>query len=317
MDYDCVTITVGDIDMADERFSHRFRIEPCDCHAGCALPPVVVKKKGYRIISGFRRVKALSEKGNATVLQVLVPRGDRDDKELFLLSLELNSEATLSDLDRAVLVRKAVDTFALSQDELVRHLAPLCGVEPSWKMIRRFLELSTLAPVLLEYLFKNRLGLKFASALLKLSADERALVFQALLKHVSFTESEMEQFVDLVQDIMRQRTIGLNEVLLERTITEMLEQRQIPPKEKARTILRALWEMRNPVQATLRARVRQIEKEISRTRSVVFSVPDAFEREHYSLTLDFRSRAELERTLEDLKRKASIFEGIESVTKLR
>jgi hypothetical protein len=316
MNYQCATIPLSAIDLTDERFCHRFRIEPCDCSAGCALPPVVVKKKDYVIVSGFRRIKALSGQSKDPSVQVLIPQSDLDDKQLFLLSLALNDGAALSDIDRAVMVGKAIRRFAFSHEEAVEHLAHLCGVNRSWKMVKRYLDLGELEPVLQEYMFKNEVGLKFGLALLGLSADERAYIVQEVLGQAFFTESEMEQFVGLAQALMKIRKTSLNGLLSEGAVSAIFEMRQVPAKEKTRLLMGVLWNMRNPVQAGLFKKTRAIEKELSRMKAVAFSVPDSYEREHYCVTLSFRSRPELERTLADLHKRLAVFDGIEHVNQI-
>jgi hypothetical protein len=316
MYYKCITIQLSAIDLTDERFCHRFKVEPCDCRAGCALPPVVVKKNDYVIVSGFRRIKAMSGQSKDASAQVLIPQGDLDDKQLFLLSVALNDGAALSDLDRAVMVGKAIRRFAFSQAEAVEHLAQLCGVNPSWKMIKRYLDVGELEPVLQEYMFKHQVGLKFGLALLGLSADERAYVVQEVLGQASFTESEMEQFVGFAQALMKIRKTSLSGLFSERVVAAIFEMRQVPAKEKTRLLMSVLWNMRNPVQAGLFEKTRAIEKELSRMKAIAFSVPDSYEREHYCVTLSFRSRSELECTLADLHKRLAVFDGIEHVNQI-
>lgn len=310
MEYVNQTMVVREIDRNDSRFLHRFVIEPVERRTATIIPPVVVRRADkYILVSGFRRVHAFDT--NDDKINVLVPKDDLTDKELFILSLRLNEGSVLSDLDRAVVVVKALDEFGLSREEAVEHLATLCGVDRSWKMIQRYYDCGLLEDEVKEYCHTHGLGIKFALALRMCTAEGRAFVMKHVLTRAFFTESEMTHLIEMARELNSIKQCGLRDIFDDTSIKAALENEGYTPKERARAVIAQVSALRFPTITALEGRIREIKHSLAGNKNIAFAVPDNFERPYSEITIKFRSRDELEKALNDLQERIDVFDKTE------
>ncbi|MFC1808520.1 hypothetical protein ACFL3D_00155 [Candidatus Omnitrophota bacterium] len=316
MNYKLERIALEDIVTDNYTFCHRFKVELLEREDPLAVPIVLIKRKKYIILSGFRRMLTIISQGKEKSIVALIPSDSVSDKALFSLSLEYNRNAVLSDIDRACIVHKALDNFSFTKEQAVKSLSDICSVDRSWKMIERYAYAATLEDDIKEYCIRMRLGIKFCCALLDLSIDERQFFLKEIFSHVFFTESEMQQCADMINELKVIEQCDLQSLFSQEWCTTVLDNQDLTDKGRARLLLRGLWSMRNPYVAGLNEKVASVKKALAFNNKLSFSAPDSFERNYYSLEMRFSTQDEIKKSLNDLLSHIDVFNDVEQIMKV-
>jgi len=165
----------------------RRRIDAADIRKSVAengvVEPVTLEERGggFRVIAGFRRVKAARDAGLREIPAVIYPEGALAPKEAFRLALASNAPGTtLSDADKALALAKAHD-FGFSDEKIESEVAPLLGLPRSFKVVRRYLEIAAMPAAVVDALAEGAISRQHAEAVAALPADERAWFFETVL----------------------------------------------------------------------------------------------------------------------------------------
>jgi ParB family chromosome partitioning protein len=100
------------------------------------IQPVLLKKKQdrYQIICGFRRILIIEEIGGADILSMVLDEKEKDDLQLFFMSLHENlTTRGLNTVEKAVALDKLVHQFHVDRVVSLRNTFP-CSI---WKRMKR------------------------------------------------------------------------------------------------------------------------------------------------------------------------------------
>jgi len=166
----------------------RRRIDAADIRDSVAetgvVQPVTLGqwRGGFRVIAGFRRVKAALDAGLAEIGAVVYAEGALSPKEAFRLALASNAPGlSLGDADKALSLAKARG-FGFTDKELKADVAVMLGLAASYKVVRQYLQVAALPAPVLDALCDGAISRQHAQALCALGADERGWFFEAVLR---------------------------------------------------------------------------------------------------------------------------------------
>lgn len=150
------------------------------------LQPLIVRRKGegFEIIAGERRWRA-AKKAGLRAVPVIVEEAD-EEKKLELALVENLQREDLNPMELARGIRKLMDTFGLTQEEVAERIGKK---RPTIANVLRLLELPRGVQKLLE---EGTISLGHAKALVGLSPDEQEEVVKRIVgRSLSVRETEI------------------------------------------------------------------------------------------------------------------------------
>ena len=253
----------------------------------------------WRVVSGYKRVRALAETG-ATVV-VMEPAGASDPIADGLLYLHANAHRPLNDVMRL----RALRYFAEYMDKqaLSARIAPLLGMEPrsgAWQRLSTWMDL----PAGWDDLFAaGHLPLVAGALLTKLeTSDLDALgpYFQDL----KWSQSRAVQWLTFVTETSRREAAALAVLLADSGMPEILVA-ELSPQDKLQRLFARARALRYPTLAGLEQRFSTLCKELTRSSRWELIPSEGFEHDAVELRLRARNAEQVRKAARDLERMAA------------
>lgn len=167
------------------------------------LQPITVRqvKNGYELIAGERRLRACRQLGRLTIRAIVIEATDEESSVLALIENIMRQD--LNFFEEAEGIRRLIETYGLTQEEVARKL---CRTQST---IANKLRILRLGEPLRQNILEAHLTERHARALLRLPSDEeRAKVAQYMIKnHLNVKQSEelIEKLLTTVKKKERER----------------------------------------------------------------------------------------------------------------
>ncbi len=258
-------------------------------------PLVQCKENGLlRIVCGSRRLAVCRELGMEPLVCQVLPGSISHEICLRMAVYDNVAQRALNPVEKALALTKMAEY--MTQPQLIRELMPLLDLEPSVKILNRYVELLLLETVILNSLASGRLDGRTGFALIHLEPEDRLALFQ-LFQEVPFSVSVQVEMIQSVLDIALRARISPVQVLGTREIDQFREDQSIPARQRAHEIRRYLQALRAP---RLTARKERFAKEIRKLglpAGVRLVPPAYFEGPKWSLECAFERADELAKRL--------------------
>jgi len=245
---------------------------------GLRCPPSlqIVAGDRYRIISGFRRLRAASSVG-LDVVPGFVRSGD--PVQLFVDALVENaSTRPLHLLEKATAVWKLTQLFSIPQAKVISEFLPLLGTKPNRFEMNRLLELAMLPLRIQQALVLLGLTPETAVGLGRWPNEEQTAFLDAFSRLQPGFNHQKELF--LLLDEVRVRD-GRSAVELLSNATGLDD------------LLGELRSRRFPRVAEYEQRYRQLKAGLRLPRDIQFNIPPFFEGDKIQIGFAFRNPGEL------------------------
>jgi len=279
--------------------------------SGILAPLLAIKKspEHYEIVSGFRRLAAAKVLGVREVPVCFFAQEAADRKAIFKIALLMNEAAELTDLDKAVSVRKAREVFGMDWKELCA-IASLMGLPSSQRVLEEYAEIGGMPEWILEKIQTGALPLKAARALLGMTADEREYFIREILTKCDWSASEVVAAVEWAEDVGKRESCTVKEILSRKEFAVILEGKNIPGKEKGRKMLEALRESRYPVSGEACEKIRRLTASFKGFEGLEIDTERFPEEELLEVRMQLRSVAELRKKLDCILEKEKHFKAL-------
>lgn len=279
--------------------------------SGILSPLLTIKKspEHYEIVSGFRRFAAAKALGVNEVPVCFFAQEAADRKTIFKIALLLNEAAELTDLDKAVSVRKARDVFRMDWKEL-GAIASLMGLPPSQKVLEEYAEIGGMPDWILERMEAGDLPLKAARALLGMTTAEQECFIREILTKCDWSASEAVTAVEWMEDVGKRENCTVKEILTRKEFALVLDEENISRKEKGRKILGILRKNRYPVSGEVHEKIRVLTASVRESEGLEIGTERFFEEELLEVRMQLRSFAELRKKLDCILGKEKHFKAL-------
>lgn len=248
----------------------------------------------FRIVSGSRRLLICRELGLEPIACHILPASLPPDACLRLAIYDKVAKRALNPVEKSLVLSKML-TLA-PQPQVIGEFMPLLGLEPSAKILSRFLELQRLEKDILDALADGRLHERTASALVPLEpADRQALC--SLFAEFSFSVSVQEEIIELAVEIGRRDGLTAAEVLKVDAIEALRREHRRPMRHRAQEIRRYLQGRRTPRLTARRERFVRATQELGLPAGVRLVPPPYFEGPCWRLECMFQRGEDLARAL--------------------
>lgn len=215
--------------------------------AGQLNPALLVEAAGgaLRIVTGFRRVRALRGIGRRQVLARIMPP-TAAPLTLFRTAVWDNlSHRTLAALEIARVLATLQGTCALPQSELVDGWLPAFGLPAHKNVLRSYLRLNGLAPGLRSALRDGQITVQTAERFAAMTqADQQQAA--VLLQRIRLSASLQRQTLDLLEEIAVTDNCTPAGILQRPEILCRCQEPHLSPFQRGEEVYEYLYRVRHP-----------------------------------------------------------------------
>jgi hypothetical protein len=254
----CSEIPIEEIDVNNETFRISEEIVSLPIQASIReiglLNPLLLLGEGapYAIVCGFRRLAALRHLNASRVHVRIIDAKDRDARKAFDLALWDNlSHRRLDPLEKARVLYKLKNVFAVPDDALIRTYLPRLDLAPHDQVLRIHIMLHDSHPELRQCLRDGRLtqaSMEYLAAIPASSQDRIA----ALMRSVRLSAGLQRKFFTLLADLAAMTGAEPGAALGDPEVAAVLSDSGLPPFQRGEKIYSILYRHRYPrvMQAT-------------------------------------------------------------------
>ena len=307
MEYDSRVVSISEIDTADACCCLSLKADPGALVAsmeavGLINPPVLAQKKDekYRIICGFRRVKACQVLGWEKI-RAQVVGADHSELELLKLAISDNqSHRLLNVIEQARGIRK-LGPHLPSKGRL-EVLASLLGFPANKKVFEKISALDGLPEAVQAGVLDETITFEAAAHLAGLSHGE-ALCFFDLLKGLKLSQNKQIEMITLVQEIAMREDLQVEEVLQSKDVRTIMDRPDLNRNEKGAALRAYLKRRRFPALTKVEAESSNALKALKLSKEISITPPPYFEGGPYTLRMTFKD-------VDDFERRCKALDGI-------
>lgn len=269
---------------------------------GMLCPPILQKIPGadrYRVVSGYKRLKALEALGFETISARLAP--SEDDLSLFLLGLHENlGTRPLNVVEKSLVLDKLVHQFRLTKEKILGNHLPALGLGSDPKTLDLYLSLSGLEEQIKRGLVNGLISIPTAHQLSTFSRPDR-LAFCRFATALALGKNLQREFLSLLADLSRIQKTPINLLLEDEEVKTLAEDPKVQTPIRAQRIRKLLIRRRYPRFSRATNGFEELKKSLKLPSHFSVTASPFFEGGDLRLTVTFRSREQLTSSLDALK----------------
>jgi len=299
MEYDSRVVSISEIDTADASCCVSLKVAPGALVAsmeavGLINPPVLAQRKDdkYRIICGFRRVKACQVLGWEKI-RAQVVEADHSELELLKLAVVDNqSHRSLNVIEQARGIRKL--SPHLPSTGRLEALASLLGFPPNKKVFEKIGALDGLPEAIQAGVLDETITFEAAAQLAGLSHGD-ALRFFDLLKGLKLSQNKQIEIITLVQEIAMREDLQVEDVFESKEIVTIMDRPDLNRNEKGAKLRTYLKRRRFPALTKVEAEFSDALKALKLSKDISITPPAYFEGGPYVLRMTFEDMSDFDK----------------------
>ena len=268
---------------------------------GCLVPPIV-KQGASKLgpITGFKRLEALREThGSDTVVDVRFLDGEIGVlRAISVAAADQRRDRPLNPFEVSRAVRIGMQA-GLTRPVVAKHLLPLLGADGHETVLKRFLKLQRVPPVLIPVLEDKGVNLKRALEFVRVPAEGAELLVKYATE-LGLSVRAMEEWSRMWGDIALRDLCSWREVAHDSGLTETAANSNLSAPDRAKKCGRILRRLRYPLwaQALDTTRLRLGKMEIPDSATVQWD--DRFEAEGLTMKIQVKDASEFETQMASL-----------------
>src|SRR4030043_2016249 len=258
-------IPLQQIDLLDETFSVNFMPDLQSLRSSIKaiglIQPVLLRKKEdkYQVVCGFRRISVLKELGSREVESRILGESERDELELFSISLHENlTSRGFNSVEKAITLYKLVHHFQIEPSAVIQRYLPLFSLEPNEKILGTYLSLAEMEDEVKRYVLKEEVSRSNIRLLARMSSQDR-MALHPLLSRLKLGENRLREMLTLLNEISRREQVSIKEIIDLTEIQAFLSQKELTPIQRTERVKRVLMGLRYP-------KMRRMEEEFEKNR---------------------------------------------------
>ncbi len=288
-------LPIHQIDLRDETFSVNFlpdlqRLRRSIQTIGL-IQPVLLKQErgGYRIVSGFRRLWVCQELGKDEVLAMVFEEGEKNDKELFLLSLQENlTTRSFNMVEKAMVLQKLISFFHLEPSEIIKTYLPLMSLEPNEKILNTFLALSEMEEEVKKYILKEEVSRSNIRLLARIDSKDR-LSLIPFLSRLKLGENRLREVLSLLLEISKRDGKNIENILHRPDLQATVAQEELTTAQRTERVKQILLHLRHPRLSQQEEEFEKRIKSLLLPEGISIHHPPFFEGKGMKMVLEFES----------------------------
>jgi ParB-like chromosome segregation protein Spo0J len=270
---------------------------------GLIQPPLLQRKRSglFRIVCGSRRL-AICQKFDVDRLPARVLSQSLSRRTCLRIAVYDNiAQRIMNPVEKSLIIAKLGKFIERSQ--LITEFMPLLDLEPSAKLLSRYLNLINLEECILASLAQGKLNERIAFALATLNQVDRLALFN-FFEEFPFSVSVQEEIIEMTKEIARRENLSSAQVLDSKEIRQLREAQERPLRQRAQQIRRKLQIKHAPRLSARKERFARETRELGLPSGVRLVPPPYFEGPRWSLECTFERADELADRLRAMARLA-------------
>lgn len=258
---------------------------------GLINPPVLVRHdSAYIIVSGFRRIKAISILGKKTVPARIA---ESQQHSLFCAKIAISDNSFQRPLNLIEQVRaiQILSTFYNSPNNLASAAKEL-SLPGNISIIEKLKRISKLDEEIKEYILADTLSFSTALLLENFSETSRKAIAR-VLNDLKLSLNKQREMVTLLHEISHRDRINVSEILEEKKFKAVMAHRDLDRNQKANKIRMLLKKRRFPEITKAESDFFACIQKLDLDHSTKLIPPTFFEGSTYTLNFLFNSVEEL------------------------
>jgi ParB family chromosome partitioning protein len=288
-------IPISHIDLTDETFSVNFmpdlrRLRSSIEEIGL-IQPVLLRKKqdGYQIVSGFRRIFVIEEIGGSDILSMVLDEGEKDDLQLFFMSLHENlTTRGFNTVEKAVALDKLVYQFHVETVVVIKKYLPLFDLEADEKILNTYLSLIPMEEEIKRYVLKEEVSRSNIRRISSFSSKDR-MAFLSLISPLKLGENRLREILTFLEEITKRDRLAIREIVKRPEIQAILSHQELTPSQKADRMKRALLGLRYPRMHNMETKFEKKRKELNLPANVSLLHQPFFEGKGLKMEFQFET----------------------------
>lgn len=256
--------------------------------------------KGYQIVCGHRRVECARLLKLETVPAFVVDDAPAPAAMLKRNLLENLAQRTYSDIEKGGIVHKLAEA-GVPETEIIKDYLPLLDLERSKKLFADLIQCATFSESLDALLHGLNLPLRVFSILFRWNEEGRAAA-ETLLNALRPGVNKCRELLELTDETAVKENTSPHAILNRAEIQTPLNDANLPVNEKYEAIHKALRLWRYPVLTDLQKQVYRAIDQLKLDSKIKLRTPENFESDQFKIELNFSSRDELTKQVEQLFR---------------
>ena len=297
MDFKYGTVDPNQIDIKDTHF----RISTGDLppllvrsigHYGILTAPILFEKSdGYRILSGWKRIKACHQL-NLKAIPVRILESFADRRDCIKLAICDNAfQRILNLVEQARAVQLLSSTYQ-DTNRLI-EVANTVGLSINKDMLEKLLKLTVIGTKLQTGLLDNTISLSTVIALHDMNDPKASGLIGCLLMELGLGLNRQREILDWIKSICRWENISVQHLLEEDVIKQCRHNSHYDRRQKAKIIRDYLKKRRFPTIVQHENNFTQTLQKLNLPNRTQLIPPLHFESPVYSLKIDFKDPSEL------------------------
>jgi len=291
-------ILLDQIDLSDETFSVNFMPDLQGLRSSIKaiglIQPVLLRKKEdqYQIVCGFRRVSVLKELGIREVESRILGESERDELELFSISLHENlTSRGFNSVEKAITFYKLVHHFQIEPSAVIQRYLPLFSLEPNEKILGTYLSLAEMEDEVKRYVLKEEVSRSNIRLLASMSSQDR-MALHPLLSRLKLGENRLREMLTLLNEISRREQVSIKEIIDHPEIQAFLSQKELTPIQRTERVKRVLMDLRYPKMRRMEEEFEKKRKGLNLPSGVSLHHPPYFEGNGLRIEFQFQTSEE-------------------------
>ncbi len=295
------------IDVADQRFSLAPQMDaslliPSIREAGLINPPILQKKKtGYRIVTGFKRVRAL-QMLKVKEVDAFVVKAAESDLDMFLLAVrDKLSTRRLDAIELSLFIHKLQHEFGVDRENIIKRYLPLAGYGRNPRVCELYGRLHELPDEWRQTVREEQTPVDVANDMLDRPEKERTIFF-SLFHSLRLGKNRQREFVLLLSDVARSAEKSVAGIFESEPVQQIINDEKQTPSQKADRLKGWLMRRRYPRYAQAEAAFAELIKNRKLPDGLAIQPPPFFEGERFSAAFSFSTQEEFQKHLAALQR---------------
>jgi ParB/RepB/Spo0J family partition protein len=264
--------------------------------------PILLAPSGkeYQIVCGHRRVECAHLLKLETVPALMLNDAPDPAQMLKRNLLENRAQRTYSDIEKGGIVYKLKEA-GIPEAEIIKDYLPLLDLERSKKLLVDLNQCAAFPKSLKILLHELNLPLRVFSILFRWNANDQALA-ETLLSTLHPGVNKCRELLELTDETAVKDNTSPQEILNRKEIQTPLNNADLPINEKYDAIHKQLRLWRYPVLTDLQKQVYRAIDQLKLEGRIKLRTPENFENDQFKIELNFSSRDELIKQVEQLFR---------------
>jgi len=291
-------ISLQQINLSDETFSVNFMPDLQKLQSSIEriglIQPVLLRRKGdkYQIVCGFRRISIFQELGNKEIESSVFEEKERDEFELFSISLHENlTSRGFNTVEKAIALDKLIHRFQIDPVNVIRSFLPLFSLEPNEKILSTFLSLAGMENEVKRYILEEEVSRSNIRKLSALTSDDR-IALLPLISLLKLGENRLREILTLVEEISKRNGMKVRDIVHRPEVQSILSQKELSSSQRTERLRKVLTALRYPRMHEMKEGFEKKRKDLNLPSNVFVRHPPFFEGRGLKIEFQFENLEE-------------------------